>query len=77
VKEQSKNRPIEDFITLAGNAKVFLNSSSICYKMCQQLPEIAENNQILYREIINCAKDLTEKASDFATTFHQMHRLMS
>lgn len=76
IKDQIKNRPFEDLVTLSGNAKIFLQPSSSGAKFCNNLTDIVDNYQILYREIINCSKELTEKAADFSSTFHQMKRLM-
>jgi phage-related minor tail protein len=49
----------------------------VCSKFCTQLTDVVDNYQILYKEIINCSKDLSEKAADFSSTFYQMQRMMS
>lgn len=77
IKEQIKNRPFEELVTMNGNAKVVIIPNSNCSKFCERLPDIVDNYQILYREIINCSKELSEKALDFSATFHQLQRLMT
>lgn len=72
IKDIIKNRPFEELVTLSGHAKVIIVPNSACSRFCTNLNEIAENYQILWRETINCSKELSEKAMDFAATFQQL-----
>ena len=75
LKDDLKKRSIEDLLTLSGQAKVHLVPGSNSSKFCTQMNDIAENYQILYREMIGCAGELTEKAADFSATLYNMQRL--
>jgi hypothetical protein len=71
VKDQIRNRPFEDLVTLSGQAKVIINSGNV-ESFCKNMNFINENYHTLYREIINISKELADKAEDFSSTFHSM-----
>ena len=62
IKDQLKNRPLEELITISGKAKVALAPNGNSQKFCQQMHEVTDSYQTLYREMIGLSKELTEKA---------------
>ena len=64
--KQPKN--IEEFVTFKGQAKVQMttNSSAFCTKMF----DYADSYQILYKEMIDCAKEINEKSQELASTMY-------
>lgn len=65
-KQSKWPKNVEDFITYKGQAKVQMttNSSAFCTKMV----DYADSYQILYKEMIDCAKEINEKSQELAST---------
>ena len=65
-------RAIEELVTYRGQGKVQMttNSSAFCTKMM----DFADSYQILYKEMIDCAKEINEKSQELASTMFQLHK---
>lgn len=48
------------------------NSSAFCTKMS----DYADSYQILYKEMIDCAKEINEKSQELASTMYQLHKFV-
>lgn len=48
------------------------NSSAFCTKMM----DYADSYQILYKEMIDCAKEINEKSQELASTMYQLHKFV-
>lgn len=48
------------------------NSSAFCTKML----DFAESYSIIYKEMIDCAKEIQEKSAELASTMFQLHKFI-
>ena len=74
VKEAEKAKvpkTIEEFVTYSGQAKVQMTTNSSAF--CTKFLDYADSYQVLYRELIECAKEINDKSQALASTFHQLH----
>ena len=77
MKEADKakyGRSVEEFVTYKGQAKVQMTSNSSAF--CTKMLDYAESYQILYKEVIDCAKEIKDKSLELATTMRQMQRFI-
>jgi len=75
IREQLKNRNFNDLVTINGVGKLFISRN--CQTFCETNMDITDFYFKLYREIIDCSKELAEKAQDFAATFHQLQKMIT
>jgi len=62
-------------VTINGVGKLFISRN--CQVFCESNQDVTDIYYKLYREIIDCSKELSDKAQDFAATFHQLQRMIS
>jgi hypothetical protein len=65
---------LEELMTYKGQAKVQMTANSAAF--CSKDIDYVDSYQILYKEIIQCAKEIFEKSGELANTFFSLHKFI-
>ena len=65
---------MENIKSLQGKVPAQMVSNSAVF--CSKMTDFIDSYQILYQEVIECAKDINEKSKALATTMFAMHKFV-
>ena len=77
MKNQEKLKSVkgmENIKSLQGKVPAQMVSNSAVF--CSKMTDFIDSYQILYQEVIECAKDINEKSKALATTMFAMHKFV-
>jgi len=65
---------MDNYKSLQGRVPAQMISNSAVF--CSKMTDFIDSYQILYNEVIECAKDINEKSKALATTMYAMHKFI-
>lgn len=68
------SKALADVKTESGEVSVQMVTNSAVF--CSKMTDFIDSYQILYNEIIECAKDINEKSKALATSMFSLHKFI-
>ena len=73
-EKQKYVRKMENVLSVQGRVPAQMVSNSAVF--CSKMTDFIDSYQILYNEVIECAKDINDKSQALATTMFAMHKFI-